>query len=231
MKGHSNLQEELGHRFRDQALLDRALTHRSHSADNNERLEFLGDAILNFVIADILYHRFPAAREGQLSRLRAKLVQRQTLAGIAREKSLGDCLVMGAGEMKSGGFQRDSTLSDVLEAIIGATYLDGDLEAARKMILDWFQGRLDDLSIENSQKDAKTRLQEYLQGKRSPLPDYVVVSMTGKAPDQVFEVECRSPLLDPATRGRGGNRRIAEQEAAARALAYLGVPEEGSGGR
>ncbi len=224
----SALEKKLGYRFQRQELLNQALTHRSYGAVNNERLEFLGDAILNFVVADALYEQFPSAQEGQLSRLRALLVRRQTLAEIAREVSLGDHLIMGTGEMRSGGFDRDSILSDALEGIIGAIYLDGDLESARANILAWFTSRLESLSLDNSQKDSKTRLQEFLQAKRAMLPEYVVTKMTGKAPDQVFTVECRSEMLSEVAVGYGGNRRIAEQMAATHALSLLGVPEEGS---
>ena len=226
----SVLEKKLGYRFQRRELLNQALTHRSYGAVNNERLEFLGDAILNFVVADALYKQFPSAREGQLSRLRAHLVRRQTLAEIAREVSLGDHLIMGTGEMRSGGFDRDSILSDTLEGIIGATYLDGDLESARANILAWFASRLESLSLDNSQKDSKTRLQEFLQAKRAMLPEYVVTKMTGKAPDQMFTVECRSEMLSGVAIGHGGNRRIAEQMAATQALSLLGVPEEGSTG-
>lgn len=223
----SALEEKLGYRFQRKELLNQALTHRSYGANNNERLEFLGDAILNFVVADALYEQFPSAQEGQLSRLRARLVRRQTLAEIAREVSLGDHLIMGTGELRSGGFDRDSILSDALEGIIGAIYIDGNLESARANILAWFMSRLEGLSLDNSQKDSKTRLQEFLQAKRAMLPEYVVTKMTGKAPDQVFTVECRSEMLSGVAEGQGGNRRIAEQMAATHALSLLGVPEEG----
>lgn len=223
----STLEEKLGYQFREQKLLNQALTHRSYGANNYERLEFLGDAILNFVVADALYEQFPGAQEGQLSRLRAGLVRRQTLAEIAREVSLGDHLIMGIGELRSGGLNRDSILSDALEGVIGAMYIDGDLESTQATVLTWFVSRLQDLSLDDSHKDSKTRLQEFLQAKRAMLPEYVVTKMTGKAPDQLFTVECHSELLSTVAQGQGGNRRIAEQMAATQALSLLGVSEEG----
>ncbi|HKI73854.1 MAG TPA: ribonuclease III [Pseudomonadales bacterium] len=220
------LERILGYSFEDEELRDRALTHRSHHSRNNERLEFLGDSILNFVIAQDLFSRFTTAREGQLSRLRARLVRRQTLAEIAREMNLGDYLIMGTGELKSGGYDRDSILADALEAIIGAIYVDSDFEGARRVILDWFDSRLEALSLDKSQKDAKSKLQEFLQGRQANLPEYVVVEVTGKSHDQTFTVECRSELLDEPARAQGTSRRIAEQNAAAIALEMLGVARD-----
>ncbi len=227
MTSVARLQETLGYLFADEALLVRALTHRSFSRDNNERLEFLGDSILNFLIAEDLFLRFDGAREGQLSRLRARLVKRQTLAAIARDFSLGDYLSMGSGELKSGGYDRDSILSDALEAIIGAMYLDADLPTVRDRLLDWFEGRLDSLSLDQSQKDAKSRLQELLQSRGADLPEYVVVETRGQSHDQVFFVECLTGLLDEPARGKGSSRRGAEQAAATVALHMLGVDHEG----
>lgn len=226
MTQNDALQRRLGYRFNNEALLTRALTHRSHAARNNERLEFLGDSILNFIIAEDLFTRFPEAREGQLSRLRARLVRRQTLAELAREFELGDSLIMGTGELKSGGFDRDSILSDALEAVIGAIYCDSNLDAVRTAVLAWFYSRLESLSLEKSQKDSKSRLQEFLQARQANLPEYVVVNVMGKSHDQTFIVECRSELLDGAVRGEGSNRRAAEQNAAAMALARLGVDHD-----
>ncbi|MBQ74078.1 MAG: ribonuclease III [Gammaproteobacteria bacterium] len=225
----STLEKDLGYQFQERGLLEQALTHRSYGAQNNERLEFLGDAILNFVIAHALYERFVSAHEGQLSRLRARLVRRQTLAEMAREISLGKYLIMGTGELKSGGFSRDSILSDALEGIIGAIYIDGGLESAQSNILVWFRSRIEGLSLDDSQKDSKTRLQEFLQSQGAMLPEYVVTAMIGKAPDQEFTVECRSEVLTGMAQGKGGNRRIAEQMAATNALHLLGVASEGSG--
>jgi len=217
------LEKSLGYQFQQHDFLKQALTHRSFGASNNERLEFLGDAILTFVIADALFEQFPTANEGQLSRLRALMVRGKTLAEIAREKSLGDFLIMGSGELKSAGFARDSILSDALEAIMGAIYLDSNLETVRMTMLEWFDERLNSLSLENTHKDSKTLLQEFMQARKAALPDYKVVQITGKAPDEIFVVECRSDLLEGVARGEGGNRRIAEQMAATRALKMMGL--------
>ena len=217
------LEKSLGYQFQQHDFLKQALTHRSFGASNNERLEFLGDAILTFVIADALFEQFPTANEGQLSRLRALMVRGKTLAEIAREKSLGDFLIMGSGELKSAGFARDSILSDALEAIMGAIYLDSNLETVRMTMLEWFDERLNSLSLENMHKDSKTLLQEFMQARKAALPDYKVVQITGKAPDEIFVVECRSDLLEGVARGEGGNRRIAEQMAATRALKMMGL--------
>lgn len=220
------LQRRLGYVFNDAALLTRALTHRSHSARNNERLEFLGDSILNFIIAEELFARFAGAHEGQLSRLRARLVRRKTLAELAREFDLGECLIMGTGELKSGGFDRDSILSDALEAVIGAIYCDSNLDAVKGAVLNWFHTRLEKMSLDKSQKDSKSKLQEFLQAHQANLPEYVVVDVAGKSHDQTFVVECRSELLAGAVRGEGSNRRAAEQHAAALALVQLGVDHD-----
>ena len=222
----ADLQRKLGYTFTDQALLTRALTHRSHNTRNNERLEFLGDAILNFLIAEELFTRFHGAREGQLSRLRAKLVRGQTLAEIAREFDLGDYLIMGTGELKSGGFERDSILADALEAVIGAMYSDSNLPTVRKTLLEWFYARLESISLDRTHKDPKSRLQEFLQARQANLPDYVVLEVTGKSHDQNFIVECRSEMLEMPARGEGGSRRMAEQNAAAIALLQLGVEHD-----
>ena len=226
MSKNDALQRRLGYTFNNQSLLNQALTHRSHNTKNNERLEFLGDAILNFVIAEELFKRFPEAKEGQLSRLRARLVRRLTLAELAREFELGDHLIMGTGPLKSGGFDQDSILSDAMEAIIGAIYSDSNIEKVRAAVLDWFYVRLDALSLEKSQKDAKSRLQEFMQARQANLPEYVVTEVAGKAPEEIFRVECRSELLDSPAVGEGGSRRAAEQNAAAIALAKLGVEHD-----
>ncbi len=226
----STLENSLGYQFKNREYLGTALTHRSYGNDNNERFEFLGDAILGFVIADALVHRFPTAAEGQLSRLRARLVRRQTLAEMARSISLDEYLTMGSGEMRSGEANRDSVLSDALEAIICAIYYDSDLDTARRCVLKWFDKYLDSLSLTNLQKDAKTRLQEFLQAQKSPLPEYRVVNISGKAPKQMFKVECHSELLVSAARGEGRSRRVAEQGAAAAALSQLGMSEEATHG-
>lgn len=221
MANIDTLQNSIGYRFHATEALEQALTHRSHGARNNERLEFLGDSVLSFVIARALYERFPKATEGQLSRLRARLVRRDTLAGLAREFDLGDFLIMGVGELRSGGFERDSILSDTVEAIIGAMYFDGGPEVTEEKILTWFESRLGELSLKQSQKDAKSRLQEFLQGTGAPLPSYEILETSGKSHEQTFVVACRSELLPEEAVGAGSSRRGAEQVAAQRALTLL----------
>lgn len=223
IKPATDLARKLGYKFKDESLIELALTHRSHGKRNNERLEFLGDSILNFVIAEALFIRFPEAREGQLSRLRALLVKGETLSEIAREKQLGDYLRLGSGELKSGGFRRDSILADAVEAIIGAIYMDSDMDTVRRYILDWYQSRLESTSLENTQKDSKTRLQEFLQSRRAPLPEYELLSVEGEAHKQTFQIRCNIKLLDQPTEGVGSSRRQAEQEAAKQALVALKV--------
>lgn len=216
------LSQRLGYQFNEAALLQQALTHRSFSRKNNERLEFLGDAILNCTIAQQLYSRFPKAKEGQLSRLRAHLVKGETLAELGREFELGECLRLGSGELKSGGFRRDSILADAVEAIIGAISLDDSLEAAQNVIVQWFDHRLQELNLSDNIKDSKTRLQEFLQSRKAPLPHYSVREVTGEAHDQTFTVDCEVEGLERPTVGAGNSRRIAEQEAARAALKALG---------
>lgn len=211
----------LGHDFDDHGLLKLALTHRSHGASNNERLEFLGDSIVNFVIAEDLYRRFPSAREGQLSRLRASLVKGATLAEVASALQLGDSLRLGQGELKSGGHRRESILADALEAVIGAIYLDCGLEAARNCILNWYDQRLAALNLKNTEKDPKTQLQEWLQAKHQALPEYQLEKVEGQAHEQLFTISCRSKLLLRPCIGLGRSRRYAEQQAAHRALQML----------
>jgi ribonuclease-3 len=211
----------LGHEFDDHGLLKLAITHRSHGASNNERLEFLGDSILNFVIAEDLYRRFPDAREGQLSRLRASLVKGETLATVAVALQLGESLRLGQGESKSGGHSRESILADALEATIGAIYLDRGLEPARECILSWYDQRLAGLSLKNTAKDPKTRLQELLQAQQQGLPEYQLEKVEGQAHEQRFTVSCRSKLLAQPCLGTGRSRRYAEQQAAHRALELL----------
>ncbi|MCE0731264.1 ribonuclease III [Halomonas sp. G15] len=211
----------LGHDFGDDSLLELAMTHRSFGGQNNERLEFLGDSIVNFVIAEALFRRFPEAREGQLSRLRARLVKGQTLAELAREMGFGEHLRLGSGEMKSGGHRRESILADAVEAIIGAIYLDAGMEAVRARILSWYATRLEEISLQDTQKDPKTRLQEFLQSRQVPLPRYEVVSVEGEAHAQTFTVECHVELLEKHTTGIGSSRRHAEQQAAEVALKQL----------
>mgnify|MGYP001178153258 FL=1 len=215
------LQASLGYQFSNQALLIEALTHRSAQGRNNERLEFLGDSALNFVIADELFRRCPQESEGVLSRLRANLVNRGSLAELARALQLGEYLRLGSGEIKSGGHRRESILADSLEAIIGAVYLDGGFVACRELVLRLYENRLQQLPSVAELKDAKTRLQEYLQGLRKPLPVYEVLEVSGKAHDQLFRVECT--VLDAGlhTEGEGSSRRQAEQIAAEAMLALL----------
>lgn len=202
-------------------MLARALTHRSHSGQNYERLEFLGDSILSFTIADALYDRFPQLSEGDLTRVRATLVRRETLAKLARELKLGDCLELGGGELKSGGFDRDSILADTLEAVFGAVYKDSNLDAARAMVLRLYRPLLDGIDPHSIHKDPKTRLQEFLQSQSLATPVYNVLEISGEAHLQHFVVECRVPGLSEAIRGEGNSRRNAEQAAAARACEML----------
>lgn len=217
------LRRRLKHSFSDPTLLEMALTHRSHSAGNNERLEFLGDSILNFCIAESLFHRFDSAPEGDLSRVRAALVKGETLAAIARELELGECLRLGEGELKSGGFRRDSILADAVEAIIGAIYLDAGMDAARQEILALYQARLDKVSVAKTGKDPKTQLQEFLQSRGKPLPKYKVISISGEAHAQEFTVSCAVVLSDKITTAAATNRRAAEKLAAEKMLIELQV--------
>ena len=219
----ARLQRHLGYTFKDQELMILALTHRSFAGRNNERLEFLGDAILNFVAGEALFERFPQAREGQLSRLRARLVKGETLAILARGFDLGEYLRLGSGELKSGGFRRESILADALEALIGAIYLDTGMEAARERVLAWLSSEIEGLTLVDTNKDPKTRLQEFLQSRASDLPQYEVVDIQGEPHCRSFLVECQVALLNDKTRGQGASRRIAEQVAAAAALIALGV--------
>jgi len=211
------LLKRLGHPFQDMELVELALTHRSCGARNNERLEFLGDSILNFTIGEALFRQFPGAKEGQLSRLRAQLVKGETLAEIAREFELGDCLNLGEGELKSGGFRRDSILADAVEAIIGAIYVDAGMAACSERILSWYKNRLAAISLQETLKDPKTRLQELMQSHRKPLPQYKVAKVSGEAHAQVFTVECHTALLSEPTRAEASSRRTAEKLAAEQA--------------
>jgi len=215
------LQERLGHRFRDARLLVQALTHRSHSTPHNERLEFLGDGVLNCIVAAELYTRFANLREGELSRLRASLVREQRLHELAAGLALGDHLRLGEGELKSGGFRRPSILADALEAVIGAVYLDGGFEAAREVVVRLYRPLLETLDVKGAEKDPKTQLQEWLQSRKYALPQYSVIATRGAAHDQRFEVECVVRELDLRTVGTGTSRRLAEQEAARMAFERL----------
>ena len=208
------LEERLGYRFSSPALLEQAVTHRSHGAVHNERLEFLGDAVLNCTIAQLLFQKYARLNEGDLSRLRANLVKQSSLADIAERISLSDYLRLGEGEMKSGGFRRPSILADTMEAIFGAVLVDGGFEAGSGVIARLFEPVLKHVDPKTLGKDSKTLLQEYLQGKRLPLPVYTVVETRGAAHNQEFEVECAIPKLEVSVRGNGRSRRAAEQTAA-----------------
>lgn len=217
-----SLCEKLNYEFKNPSLLDDALSHRSFKSNkNNERLEFLGDAVLNFVIAATLFRKYPLAREGELSRLRASLVREETLALLAQEFKLGGYLRLGAGELKSGGAQRVSILADAMEAVVGAIYLDGGMTKCEKCILGWFAGRLDGFVEIPSLKDPKTRLQEYLQAHKFSLPIYKVLSIEGAAHQQMFRVECRIDGMANKSVGTGTSRRRAEQEAAQKILEQI----------
>ncbi len=213
-----DLQRLLGHRFADVSLLRQALTHRSHSQPNNERLEFLGDSVLNCAVAALLYRRFGKFDEGDLSRLRANLVKQQSLYEIAQRLGLSPHLLLGEGELKSGGFRRPSILGDALEAVVGAVYLDAGFDAAQAVISALYEPVLKSVDPKTLGKDAKTLLQEHLQGKKLPLPVYSVVATHGAAHSQVFEVECAIPKLKIQVLGTGASRRAAEQAAARGAL-------------
>lgn len=215
------LQRAIGHDFKNGELLSLALSHRSVGRNNNERLEFLGDSIVNHIIAEALYRQFPDAREGDLSRMRASLVKGDTLAEIARELALGDYLALGPGEKKSGGHRRGSILADALEAVAGAILLDSDVETCRGALLPWFEARLARLNDATAAKDPKTRLQEFLQGRRRPLPQYELLNVSGDDHQQIFQVACKVQKPSQVVEGTGSSRRKAEQAAAEAALAKL----------
>jgi ribonuclease-3 len=217
----SQLERRLGHVFHKPALLQQALTHRSHSTPHNERLEFLGDSLLNCVVAGELYARFGELSEGELSRFRSNLVRQQTLSELASAVELGELLRLGEGELKSGGARRPSILADALEAVFGAVYLDGDFAAVQNVIRRLYAPILERSDPAAQGKDPKTLLQEYLQGRHIGLPQYQVVATRGQAHAQRFEVECVIVELNLRTRGEGASRRVAEQAAAQNALAAL----------
>jgi ribonuclease-3 len=204
----------IGHRFSDPELLRRALTHRSFGPAHNERLEYLGDSVLNCVVALELYHKFPVLPEGELSRLRANLVNQQSLAAIAQQFALGARLRLGEGELKSGGARRPSILADAVEALVGAAFLDAGFEAAHNVVRVLLGEAIDAIDPAVPGKDPKTLLQEYLQGRRFALPQYSVVATRGEAHQQLFQVECAIPELGIRSLGEGASRRGAEQEAA-----------------
>jgi ribonuclease-3 len=215
------LTRSLGYDFADQALLELALTHKSRGSRNYERLEFLGDSLLGFTVADYLYRRFDTSSEGKLSRMRASVVRRETLAEVARGLELGKYIQMGEGELKSGGYERDSILADTLEALIGAIYLDGGAGPATKLILRHFEPVLEALSTGTNYKDPKSLLQEALQAKGLALPRYEVVETAGSAHRQTFVVECRIDETGESARATGASRREAEQSAASILLELL----------
>lgn len=215
------LQRKLGYDFAQVPLLQQALTHRSHSVAHNERAEFLGDSVLNCCVAHDLYLRFGELKEGELSRLRANLVRQETLAELAQHLELGTYLRLGEGELKSGGFRRPSILADGLEALVGAVFLDGGFAAAQSVIRRLYASMLEHLNPQTLGKDPKTQLQELLQARKIPLPQYSVVATQGAAHNQLFQVECQIPQLAIRTTGFGASRRTAEQEAAQIAFAQL----------
>jgi ribonuclease-3 len=211
----------IGHEFENPSLLMQALTHRSYSGVNNERLEFLGDGMLNCIIAHQLYERYPKLDEGDLSRLRAQLVKEATLADIATQLNLGESLKLGEGELKSAGWRRPSVLADALEATIGAVFLDAGFEAAEQLVVRLYKALFEKIDPKVIDKDPKSLLQEYLQSRKIALPNYKVVSVEGEAHAQLFNVECDIPQFKLVTHGEGSSRRIAEQKAAE--LAYSQV--------
>jgi len=221
-KSSAELCRQLGYVFTQPQLLQRALTHRSFAPEHNERLEFLGDSILGCVIAKYLYSEFPELSEGDLSRLRSNLVKEATLVIFAQQLNLGSQLKLGEGELKSGGFRRPSILADAVEALFGAVFVDGGFVAAEQTVLNLFVPYLAKVDMKMLGKDAKTLLQEYLQGKRLPLPGYSVLETQGEAHEQLFQVECAIPSLKLITRGSGTSRRNAEQQAALAAYQIIG---------
>lgn len=221
----SSKQQQLCHKlqvqFHDPDILKQALTHRSADPKNNERLEFLGDAILSLVVAEALYMRFPQVKEGKLSRLRASLVRGETLAEVGRELNLGEVLVLGQGELKSGGFRRESILADTVEALFGAVYLDSGFELAKQLILRLYDERLQSIDVTEAVKDPKTRLQELLQSRKLPLPIYLVKELKSDQQQPVFEASCQVSLLDKLVIAQGSSHRKAEKRAAERALTLI----------
>jgi ribonuclease III len=215
------LQQTLGHRFTQQRLLTRALTHRSFGADHNERLEFLGDAVLNLAVSTLLYDRFSGSDEGDLTRVRAHLVREDSLHKVALWLGLPDVVRMSEGETRGGGAQRPSILADAVEALIGATFVDGGWDPAQAVVRRLFGEIIASTEVDNWSKDAKTELQEWLQGRRLPVPVYRIAATRGQAHAQTFEVECSVPALGLAEPGEGRSRRAAEQEAARRMLEAL----------
>src|SRR3546814_107981 len=233
MISHASLEQALGYQFRDPALRVQALTHRSQSARHNERLEFLGDSVLNFVVAALLFKRFGKIDEGDLSRVRSSLVKQASLADIAQRLSLSQHLRLGEGELKSGGFRRPSILADALEAIFGAIFLDAGFEAVQTVVVRQYAPMLTGIDPKTLGKDPKTLLQEVLQGRKFELPQYHVVATHGAAHNQMFEVECSIPALDITVSAPGASRRAAEQSAATLALEAIKAisPAKGAKGK
>ena len=221
----ASLQSRLQHQFSDPSLLQRAVTHRSFSAEHNERLEFLGDSVLNLAVSTLLYRRLQAQNEGDLSRVRANLVKEGTLHQLAKDLRLDQVLHLGEGEARSGGRQRPSILADALEAVIGAVYLDAGYAVAEALVLRLYEAVEINPQMQAAAKDAKTALQEWLQGRKMQLPQYRVVGTAGVAHRQTFEVECAIAELALAQRGSGASRRAAEQSAASAMLATLKAPK------
>ena len=218
---YARLSQRLGYQFSNVELLQQALTHRSAAKQHNERLELLGDAVLGMVVAQALFKRFPTVPEGKLTRMRSTLVKGDTLAELGREADVGELLKLGPGELKSGGHRRSSIIADAMEAILGAIYLEAGLEATTEVILRLWQSRIDKLDPNEHPKDAKTRLQEFLQSRKLPLPVYEVVDISGKDHDQTFVVHCQIESLGKPMKGTGTSRRKAEQQAARNALEKL----------
>ena len=223
------LQRRIGYRFSEGALLTRALTHRSFGADHNERLEFLGDAVLNLAVSGLLFERFGGSDEGDLTRVRAHLVREDSLHRVALQLGLPEVLRLGDGEARGGGAQRASILADALEAVIGATFLEGGFDAARALVQGLFGEVIKTTDVASWSKDAKTELQEWLQARRLPVPTYRISATRGQAHAQTFEVECVVPALNLTERGEGRSRRVAEQEAAGRMLDALAASDKPGG--
>jgi ribonuclease-3 len=217
----ARLTKRLGYSFNNQGLLIQALTHRSAKGDHNERLEFLGDSILGFVIAEELFERFPAQDEGDLTRMRSSLVKGVTLAELGKDFSLGEHLILGPGELKSGGHRRESILEDAIESIIGAVYIYSDIDTCKKLIITWFTSRLSNIQPGSVHKDPKTRLQEFLQGRKIELPLYEVIHTTGQSHNQEFTVRCTTKVIKKEVISKGTSRRKAEQAAAQQVLEII----------
>nr|WP_286267865.1 ribonuclease III [Thalassotalea atypica] len=217
----ARLSKRLGYEFNDEQLLIQSLTHRSAKGDHNERLEFLGDSILGCVVAERLFNQFPKESEGDLTRMRSSLVKGVTLAEIARDFKLGEHLILGPGEKKSGGHRRESILEDAVEAIIGAVYIDSDMATCKALVLSWFDVRLSKIKPGINQKDPKTRLQEFLQGRKIPLPQYEVVDIKGQSHNQEFTIKCTTQVTEQSIITKGSSRRKAEQAAAEKVLEII----------